>query len=149
VSFHGFKMVILFGLRPQDDDEHVSQFIRRAILAASDSLRSLNQMADSLGIVISSTAAVHCGQVQLGLMDVPGSAWEAHGRVVRDCEELATKSVVRLGGAIGSVIAMSDTAMAQFSRPRQRALRKALRAKVHPTRMDPSMSRSQHAAGPG
>jgi len=63
VSFHAFKMVFAFGLRPQDDDDLLEAFVRRALLAASDSLRSLHELATASSLVLAASAAVHCGEV--------------------------------------------------------------------------------------
>lgn len=120
VSFHSFKMIFAFGLRPQDDDDFLESFVKRALLAASDSLRSLQQLAEASGLVLAASVAIHSGEVQLGLMDVPGSSWEVHGEVVENCEELATKAVLRLGGAIGSVLSISEAAIKALGAAQQR-----------------------------
>jgi len=64
---------------------------------------------------------------------VPGSSWEVLGVVLENCEELATKSVLRLGGAVGSVISVSEVAVAALTDWQQSTLLSALDQPIKPS----------------
>lgn len=81
----------------------------RALMAGSDTLRSLQRLSRVLGLQLNASVAVHTGTVVLGLSGSSGASWDAFGHNVVVAEGLSYVAGRSAGGQ--SVVALTDTAV--------------------------------------